>query len=92
MNTEMLDNLMFLCLHAPKDVKQLKACMPAIIQIWKDDCKRGRYSACWKHWAATVDEMNHQEEILNELRSRTSYDEKTNKLGVAEVSDLIQME
>jgi hypothetical protein len=36
--------------------------------------------------------MNHQEEILNELRSRTSYDEKTNKLGVAEVSDLIQME
>ena len=91
MNTEMLNNLMFLCLHAPRDIKQLQKCMPDIIKIWKEDSKRGRYKARWVQWEATVAEMNHEEEVINELRNHTTFDMGTINLGASEVSDLIEM-
>ena len=70
---------------------QLKACMPGILKIWEEDCKRGRYKARWKTWEDTVAEMDYDEQVSMELRNRTSYDAASGEMSASKVSDLIEM-
>ena len=43
---------------------QLKQLCPAIIQIWEETSKRGRYSKKWVEWESTIKQMEIDEELL----------------------------
>ena len=76
MTTELLNNLMMICLHAPKNLSQLKCYLPPIVDIWESNSKRGRYSQKWVAgpWPAVLDEMAELEkEWMAEMISRVNY-------------------
>ena len=62
---DVLNDLMFIRLHAPRCMLQLKELCPQIIQIWEAASKRGRYQSKWKLWESTLDQMNIDEELLS---------------------------
>ena len=40
LNTELLDDMMFICLHASRRMETLKAMCPAILEIWSESTDR----------------------------------------------------
>ena len=77
-NTELLNNLMMICLHAPKDLKSLKCMLPAILDIWEASSKKGRYTSKWvsSGWSDVLNEMeNIEQEFINNLANRVTYSE-----------------
>ena len=78
MNTELLNNLMMVCLHAPKDLKSLKSMLPAILDIWEASSKRGRYTSKWvsSGWPDVLNEMeNIEQEFIDNMANRVTYSE-----------------
>ena len=44
LNTGILDDLMFICLHAPRNLDQLKAMCPQILNLWSESTDRYKKS------------------------------------------------
>ena len=90
MSSEVMDDLMFICLHAPKSIHQIKPLLPNIIEIWKEQSKcRGRYAAKWKRLETVVEEMKYDEDLLTAATARFTHDPCFNLiLDPAQVDEL----
>lgn len=64
MNDELLNKLMFICLHAPRSILALKEVVNDIRLIWKEG--KDRYKKKWAEWEAVVDQMADDELHLND--------------------------
>ena len=64
MNDQLLNQLMFICLHAPKDILALKKIVNDIRLIWK--ASKDRYKKKWAQWEVVADQMALDELAINE--------------------------
>jgi hypothetical protein len=64
MNDQLLNQLMFICLHAPKDILALKKIVNDIRLIWK--ASKDRYRKKWAQWEVVADQMALDELAINE--------------------------
>ena len=66
---------MFICLHAPKSIHQIKPLLPDILKIWKEQSKcRGSYAAKWRGCEAVVEGVKHDEDLATAARTRFEND------------------
>ena len=84
MNTELRNNLMFIRLHAPRNLSQLKKFLPFILDIWGKNCKRGRYKSKWQQekWVEELEWLTAEEELLAVINSLLGSKEEAN-FGIA---------
>jgi hypothetical protein len=64
MNDQLLNQLMFICLHAPKDILALKKIVDDIRLIWK--ASKDRHRKKWAQWEVVADQMALDELSINE--------------------------
>ena len=87
MNTDLLNDLMFICTHAPKSISQLKSILLDVLVLWESESKRGRYKGKWEEEALPViQDLESEQEIANEVRLREFNLDKPNSF-----EDLIEM-
>ena len=55
MDSKLLNKLMFICLHAPKNILALKSIVNDIRIIWAEG--KDRYKKKWCEWEEVVDQM-----------------------------------
>ena len=71
MNTALLNDLMFICTHAPKSISQLKSVMIDILVLWEEEPERGRYHGKWhEDVKTTIEDLEYEQEIANEMSTR----------------------
>ena len=63
LDDELLNKLMFICLHAPKSILALKVIVNDIRMIWKEN--KDRYKAKWSTWEAVANQMDCDELDIN---------------------------
>ena len=62
MNTALLNDLMFICTHAPKSISQLKSVLIDILVLWEEESDRGRYQGKWSQdTECVIDDLKHQQ-------------------------------
>ena len=87
MNTDLLNDLMFICTHAPKSISQLKSILLDVLVLWESESKRGRYKGKWEEEALPViQDLESEQEIANEVRLREINLDKPNSF-----EDLIEI-
>ena len=64
MNDGLLNKLMFICLHAPKDISALKTIVNDIRLIWR--ANKDRYKKKWQSWEVVVNQMELDQLQINE--------------------------
>ena len=71
MNTALLNDLMFICTHAPKSICQLKSVLIDILVLWEEESERGRYQGKWSEdTECVIDDLKHQQDIEDEIKVR----------------------
>jgi hypothetical protein len=74
LDDQVLNDLMFVILHAPKSIVELKKLCPEILRVWSELSVGGRYSKSWRtKQGNTVDEMNFDETRMHQEDFRGAF-------------------